>query len=93
MLSTMSPGAWAGALATTAFSASPLVQRDLHAADASCSPDPLVRAALVTIVSGDCMVVAKVASDAVCRWCISGAHAGGGSASSLVCTEFAGSTE
>ena len=49
MLCTMSPGAWAGALATTAFSAFPLVQRDLRAADASCSPDPLVRAALVTM--------------------------------------------
>ena len=49
MLCTMSLGAWAGALATTAFSAFPLVQRDLRAADASCSPDPLVRAALVTM--------------------------------------------
>eukprot|EP00964_Phaeocystis_antarctica_P117068 scaffold80909_cov62-Phaeocystis_antarctica.AAC.4 len=49
----MSLGAWAGALATTAFSAFPLVQRDLRAADASCSPDPLVRAALVTMQRPD----------------------------------------
>ena len=41
-----------GARATT-FSAFPLVQRDLRAADASCSPDPLFQAALVTMQRPD----------------------------------------
>ena len=37
----------------TTFSAFPLVQRDLRAADASCSPDPLFQAALVTMQRPD----------------------------------------
>ena len=41
-----------GARATT-FSAFPLVQRDLRAADVSCSPDPLFQAALVTMQRPD----------------------------------------
>ena len=37
----------------TTFSAFPLVQRDLRAADVSCSPDPLFQAALVTMQRPD----------------------------------------
>lgn len=35
------------------FSGFPVVQRDLRAADASCSPNPLVRVALATIQRPD----------------------------------------
>lgn len=35
------------------FAASPLVLRDLAAADAFCSPDPLVRVALATVQRPD----------------------------------------